>query len=449
MSRRAILSVALLAGLCLNTIFGAARIMGFHHRHEGELALSRAELDAAFSHLMAARGWQPADAPTYVLIGRVIHHAQANGLPLEELAGHSSLDTYAVGLAAVLRGIALNPADAWAWFNLVDVHQGFRAARVRDASRKRAGDAAALGASKLPPSPGVAPEPSGLGPEDRISVAAIFEALELEPDFYFYHDYLAKLYWDRGLKDEAAREIRESLSSWPRLEAHPALLNQEMAEALAAQILEGIEASSSSPFVGPAMAMRAKADFYEKLGRTDEAIAAWESLRTIGEGTIPAESDLSVGRLEILRGRYRESLTALHRVLANPPDELYTAWVLYYLGEAHSRLGEHEEAAAFYRRHLEASPGSLSGYLALADEEEITGRSAEAERLYIAAVLEFPSEPVTYQKVIEHMRKHGKARQAMSYAEALRKVSPDLEQTEALIEEIQQQLREEAAAGPS
>ena len=61
------------------------------------------------------------------------------------------------------------------------------------------------------------------------------------------------------------------------------------------------------------------------------------------------------------------------------------------------------------------------------------GESAEAEKLLIAAVRRFPDNQWGYLNVIEQMRRHGRAKQAISYAEALRKVSPDYEGTDALI----------------
>src|SRR5262245_22212558 len=120
MRTRRLLAAALLAGLGLNTWSGVVKIVSFHHRHAAELALADAELDEAYRHLTQASRWQPDDSPTYVLISNVIHHAQANGIPLEPLEGHDAIGTFGVGLAAITRAVALNPADAWAWFNIVD-----------------------------------------------------------------------------------------------------------------------------------------------------------------------------------------------------------------------------------------------------------------------------------------------------------------------------------------
>lgn len=441
MSLKTISGLILIAGVAANALSGAAKVIAFHHRHQGEMALARAELDLAFDHFRSARDWQPGDAPTHVFLGQVIYHAQANGLPLEALEGHEASDIFGFGLASDIHAIALSPADPYAWSGLVNVYQGSRSARIRYKKMREAGDAAAVGGAPLAPSRDEVTA-ARFDPEDFVSIAATLQGLELEPNFYFYHDYLAKLYWDRGFKTEAAAEIRESLTQWPRLEVHASLENDRMVRELSEPILQGLEASASNPFAGPVMAMLSRAEMLDRLGRTEEAIAAYDSVKKLGDPAIIPLCELTIGKLEVQRGRYREGIAALAPVLEDPSGRTYAAWALYYMGVARAGLGEHKEAASLFRRHLEAMPESLQGYLSLGAEEEINGRSDEAERLYIAAVVKYPADPTTYMRVIEQMRRHGKAKQALSYAEALRKVGQDEEAAERLIE----QLRSEAAS---
>ena len=443
MKRGTFLALGLTLAVAMNTASGVVSIMAFYHRHDGELALARADLDSALAHFTAARAWQPGDAPTCVLIGRVVQQAQANGLPLEALEGHQQAGIFAFGLAAIAHGIQMNPADAWAWLNLVDSFQGFRSARARLEAMMKAGEAVLAGPAAPAREP--AGPSSGLEPEDRVSVAAIFEAIELEPDFYFYRDYLARLYWDRGMKTDAAREIRASLEQWPRVEVHPTLDRGELLKTLAGPVLEGVEASTVNPYVGPVMAMRAKAAILERLGRTKEAIDTYQALREIGDRTMAADCDLNTGKLEIALGRHKESLAPLNRALEEATDKGVAAWSLYYLGLAWSGQGDHARAIEYLRRHMQEVGQSLPGYLSLAEEEELAGRSTEAERLYVAAVLTFPAERVTYLKVIEQMRKHGRAKQALSYAEAYRRIGDNAAEAESLIRELEAEV---AAAAP-
>jgi tetratricopeptide (TPR) repeat protein len=425
--------------LALNTYWGAVKAIAFRHRQRGALALASADLNQAYLSLRAAVAWQPSDAQSHVLIGRTIQLAQANGLPIEAIEGHEPIERLGIGVAAVAQGIALNPADPWGWFILGDLYQGFRAGKLRLEMMKRAGEAAGVreGADPAPQAPaGAAAAPAGLGPEDAVTMAADIKALDLEPNYFFHHDYLANLYFDRGLREDAAREIRKSMALWPRVEAHPILEDMVLIRELVEPILEGIDLSASSPYAGPAMAARARGRIMERLGRIEEAIAAFEELRRVGDEEISAECDLDLGMLEQRQGRYKESLPYLERVARTAPSGPQGIWAPYYMGLAYSRLGDSGKAIELLRTHLELAPGSLAGYMDLAGELERVGQSAEAERLYIAAVRRFPDNPATYLRTIEQMRRHGRAKQALAYAQAYRKVSSDYEGAERLIFEL-------------
>lgn len=439
MRPRGLISALVMSLLALNTWWGATKVVAFRHRYRGEMALASADLNQAYLSFRSTLAWQPGDPQSHVLIGRVIQLAQANGLPIEAIEGHQAIEALGIGVAAVAQGISLNPADSWAWFNLGDLYQGFRTGKRRIEMMKRAGEAAGSTEGTAGPtqvSRETPAEPPGLGPEDSITVAAALKALELEPDYFFHHDFLARLYFERGLTAEAAREIRESLALWSRVEAHPILEDADLVRELAEPILEGIDRSATSAYAGPVMAARGRGRILEKLGRFSEAVAAYEELRRIGDEEIAAECDLELGALEQRRGRFAESLEYLDRAAGAAPDSTYGIWALYHMGLAHSRLGERQKAVDFFRKHLERAPESLPGYLALAGELEQVGQSAEAERLYVSAVRRFPDVPTTYLKVIDQMRRHGKAKQALLYAEALRKVSPDYEDAEKLIQEL-------------
>jgi len=451
MKGHVLLALGLVAAVAANTASGVISIMAFRHRHAGELALANADLDAALGHFTSAHRWHPGDSPTCVLMGRVIQQALANGLPLEAFEGHQQKEVFAFGLAATTHGIELNPADAWAWFNLMDTYQAFRAARERLSIMRKAGEAALVRPSApappARPEADVEPAPAAgprLSVEDPVSLAAVFQAIEMEPEFHFYRDYLAKFYWDRGMKTEAAREILASLTRWPRVEVHPALESQEFLEGLQAPILEGVRASALDPSVGPALALQAEGMLLERLNRPEEAIAVYTRLREIAEPAVAAQSDFNIGKLEISLGRHRESLPVLARALETTKDDYLAAWVSYYLGKAHSGLGDHARAAEYLRRHLQQLPKSLSGFLALAAEEEALGNSAATEALYISAVVNHPSERIGYVMMIEHLRKHGKQKQAVAYAEAFRKNSPDPAEAEELLRILQEDLEARA-----
>ena len=174
MMPRALYSLALLALLAVNAWLGAGRIMGFRHRYAGEEHLAVAELDEAYESFQAAREWEGSHSFTNVLLGRVIHLAQANGVTPAALEGQEPDAVSAAGVSAIIRGISLNPSDALAWFNLAQAYRGYQIARTR-IDRLRA-MVEAVKAGKSPREAREAAEGSGLRPEDLMSIVATTKA---------------------------------------------------------------------------------------------------------------------------------------------------------------------------------------------------------------------------------------------------------------------------------
>jgi tetratricopeptide (TPR) repeat protein len=438
MNRRA--AVGLVALLLLaNTASGVSRIVAFAHRHQAERALESAQVDRALVHLGKASWWTPGDEPNYLLMGQVVQQALANGLPLSTFEGRQTLEVFGFGLASVAHGIALNPADAWAWFNLASLHQSVRTATERLAVMKRAGEAALRGEAPTPPEPR-----QGLDALDIVSLAAARQALRLEPEFFFYHDFMADLYWKRGMIEPAAREIRASLALTPSLYAHGMMNNEEFVRALAEPILEGLEEAGRSRYVEKLHFLRARAGLLEKLERWDQAAASYEEMRSLGGQEVQQESDVAVARVLQKQKRWRESLEPLGRAVRAGTGTVWGGWALYYTGEAQSNLGDHDAARATFEKYLVLVPGSVGGYEALVRELDALGRGADAEAIAIAAVRRFPHLPHLYLKVVELMRSRGRFREAIPYAVALRKVGEDQERADRLIRELEQEARSKA-----
>jgi tetratricopeptide (TPR) repeat protein len=423
--QRALYSLLLAAILLANLWLGSARIAGFYYRHRGEKALARAELDLAYESLVASLPWQPGDSPSHVLIGRVIHFAQSNSVPIAALEGRQPLEVFQEGVAAITRGIALNPSDAWAWFNLAEAYRAYRLRRTR-LDRLRA---------MVEGAPGVV-APKGLQNEDPVIIAATLKAKELEPEFSFYHDFLAKLYWDTGFREEAAREIRAGFTLTPQVRAHPWLYDRAFTEALAEPILEGIQRAESNPFVDPLAVLLARAEIFEMLKRPDEAISTYTELRGLGDTLVQAECDLRLAKLHQSEGRFEQSISLLERVLKNDPGSHRGVSALYHLGFAHSKLDAHEEAVSYYRRHLTRKAGSKNVLLALASELEITRENAEAEKIYAALVERFPEDPIPYRRIIDLLRKRRRLVEALRYAERFAEAVPGSEMAASLIRDL-------------
>lgn len=424
--------------VALNAYSGLSKVVAFAHRFGGEQAFARADLDLAHSRLVAALEWEPDDASTLVLLGRVIQSSLANSIPLKAMEGKSSWERFGAGYGAIVAGIGLNPADAWAWFNLTTLYQGYRTSASRLEKMRRAGEAAMAGAS--PPPAVLEGQPSlKLEPEDKITAAITLQAIELHP-FYGHHEYLAGFYWKLGMKKEAGESIRRSMELAPQPAHHALLQDREFLTGLADAILDGIERAPVRDVAGTIIKQQSLAEVLSQLGRIEEAIAAYERLRASGGEWVAGECDLAIGRLEQARGRYRESMEPLTRVIDAGKGNWLAIDAHYLLGLAHARLGDHDAAARQLRRFLTLAPDRPEGYYSLAEELEALGRWDEADNLCMASVRRFPREPAMYRWSIAQLRKRGRDETALEYARALARLDPKDAENQRLILEIQHEL---------
>jgi len=437
MNRRHLLLAALLLLLAGNTWYSATRIMAFVHRHRGEKALAAAEVSDAYESLLAGVSWQPGDAPAYILIARTIQGAEANGLRIAALDGKTPLERLAAGVGALGRAVALNPADAWAWSNLADLYRGAQSGRLRLERITAIVEASKAGTP--PPEPIAADAPLRTPqPEDRVMAAAALMAQSLEPEFFFYHDFLARLYWERGHAEEASREIEVSFESTPSPDAHSVLSTGALMKELSPAILAGIEKSEANPNVNPIARVRAQADILRYLSRNEEAIKAYERLAGMGGADLAANSFLIVGELLQSEGRYSESIGYLERVRRVDPEGEAATAALFDLGESHARLGNHVEALELLRSYLTKRPGTLNVLLDLAGELAAAGRNDEAERIYLSALRGFPEEVEVYIHLIEHLLKQRRLDEAVRYADRLAALAPEDERVVALIHQVRE-----------
>lgn len=431
-------AVVLVALMGANVWSGIAKIRTHIHRDAANQALTGSDtLDLAMDHLTLAVKAMPGDPQSYLQIGDLIVNTMASGQPLLVMSDKDPEEAFGLAVAATGNGIARNPADPYGWFMMSAIHNKNRSARRREQLIRLAGEAvvspeaAARHAALLNP-------PPGLEPEDLVTIAGVRLAIEREPDAYSYHDYLARLYWDRGMTAEAGREIRIGFALTPRLEAHKGVLeDEEMREGLAGEILAGISDSSSNPIIGPVHTVRARAEMLRQLDRHEEAIAAFNELRALGGEELAAECDLALGRLEQQRERWRESLPMLERAAAaGGAENTWATYAHWHLGQAHVKLGDEERALEYFREFMGRAPLALEGYLSTGETLEMLDRDEEAEAVYVSAVRRFPRVAETYRRVVGIMRKNGKSRQAIPYAEGLRKLEPANEDIERLLQEM-------------
>ncbi|HXI04078.1 MAG TPA: tetratricopeptide repeat protein [Candidatus Saccharimonadales bacterium] len=435
--RDVVIRLALVILLATSFWLGVKRIIGFLYRYRGEEALSHARMDEAYTNLVASLKWQPLDSPSYVLIGRVIHLAQSNSVPIKPLAGKSPEQVFAEGVGAIAWGISLNPSDGWAWFNLAEAYRAYGLKKTRlDRLRAMVEAAKAKAAGKEAPATPSGEEPAAFTGEDVVIVAADLKAMQLEPQSSFYHDFLSLLYWDRGLKDDAAREIREGFSLTPQSAAHPWLSNREFTAGLLQPILEGIDRSRSSRFVDPLAPLLARGEVFEAAGHLDDALEAYQELQKEGGPGVETECDLRIARLQQRLGYWPESVRLLQRILELEPDSPRATLALNLLGIACSNLGEHEQAVQYLRRYTTRAVASTPVLLSLAGELEQTGGDLEAEKIYTAVIQRDPGSSLAWTRLIQLLRRHRRRVEALSWAQRFEAEMPDNDTAHRLVVEL-------------
>jgi len=269
--------------------------------------------------------------------------------------------------------------------------------------------------------------------------AACLIAADLDPEFFFYRDALALLYWRSGLKKEASDLFRLSFELTPSAEVHTLLGDPAFATDVADAILAGIESGRSVDLETQRARLSARATILERVGRRAEAIEAYRKLEATGVPELASYGRLKIAGILQDEGRFAESLTPLEQVIEFDGDGESGASALYLTGVAYGRLQDHARAAEFLKRYLAKRAGSLAVILDLADELAALGKARDAERTYVAALKAYPAEPEVCARFVPFLVHQRRKDEAMLYLDKLRALAPD----DPRIEPLENEARKE------
>ncbi|MGA3193583.1 MAG: tetratricopeptide repeat protein [Terriglobales bacterium] len=211
---------------------------------------------------------------------------------------------------------------------------------------------------------------------------------------------------------------------------------------------------------GNLAAFALEGDAYTDMGEYDEAIAAYNTMQSLGQNTTSPLSlaymhDSRVAYLAFLHGDSAQSIRLMKSAIAaalqiNVPRE-NLAWLYFEAGERYFQSGDLEDAYLSYQAGIAADPNHYRSLAGLAKVRAAQGRFEESIQLYqrSIAVIPFPvyvaelgdvykkvgrtSEAQQQYDLVEYIGHLGKLNQVLANRElALFYVDHDMKLTEAL-----------------
>jgi len=310
----------------------------------------------------------------------------------------------ALNLAA--RRISETPFKAYAWSLLSDAY--FHAARLQRRS-------APLDPSSLSDDP-----MEILLPDDRLGLAALETACELEPNNYIYHDLLAEKFVEVGMVETAAIHCRRSVASYPFLDNHHYLLEPDLAPELLEAAVRGFEDSRLQESMIPRGVIESEAG--ELLRRHGDERRAIEFLkRAVALSPDLYEAQYSLGVASHQVGDYEGALRHLQEAVRcqplNPAPHVY-------MGMARQALGDIQGAIDQFRLAREKDPRSFWYFQLLGEALEKAGQVKEAERQFVAAARTNPKSTEAWASLLAFYTRHRELRPLADACTNLKLMAP-------------------------
>ncbi|MFQ5718250.1 MAG: tetratricopeptide repeat protein [Acidobacteriota bacterium] len=401
------LTVALVvaAGSC-----STRRLVGATLRGRADRDFYQGDVDGALATYEAARRWSPGAARADTDVGDAVVAALGR---LGAGSAGSVPELATRGLAAYLAAIDAGLPGAWSWAGVAQIYDHLRA------QRKATGG---LDLSALSPDP-----EENLSVEDRLSEAALRQALAFDPRNFFYLDALGELFWSTGREKEALDIFQEAALIHPVLGDHYYILDgarraPEIARAAAGGLSEALAVASP---VDRWMVLAETARLATLEGDGDTAGAAYRcAIDASGSATSRQRAHLHFQLAQVLEGQGRLDEAVLHLSEAaalEPLRALYRA----ALGRGEGTLGRHDDAMRDLGAAQAIEPGNVSFVRAYAGEARRGGDIDRAERAYRDMFRLEPDRDEPYLHLIDMFRKNGMPGRAIPYARELSRRHPD------------------------
>ena len=368
MSRKALLLVVFAVAFAADTTHFGARCVAELLWLRGERAMFKNDLRGAWRSYERALSWggNPGRVETDMAEVLVMGMDQvAEGFhPRLPLLSEPDLD---VAFSLVGRRIGAEPFDAYHWSQASDL---FMIASERHRRSE------VLDLSRLSENP-----MDNLLLEERLGLATLKIATDLEPNNYLYYDLLAQLYMDLGSPENAAPYCRRSVAALPDTREHAYLLRADLPDVLLEAALEGFEEASSRP------SMISKGFALGEAGR----VLSWHNddrrAVTFLRRATEADPEYPDSQMQLAEASYRlkDYETAIARASLAARLRPEAPWPHYSRGKSYLALGKLEPAIVEFQLARELDPHEIRSFLSLGEALESAGRVKEAERQFVAA----------------------------------------------------------------
>ncbi|MDW8267522.1 MAG: tetratricopeptide repeat protein [Anaerolineae bacterium] len=270
------------------------------------------------------------------------------------------------------------------------------------------------------------------------AVAALEEAVRLDPELYPARRNLAVAYSVACDPAAALREIDEALHLRP--EAGDAyylrgvlLMARSRWDEAAAALARAAELSPDDPAIHAALGQA-----YREIGRPAEAEAALARAASLSETALTdrekaddPEAVAAYGNALLSAGRFEEAVAAYQQAIdvgthgraPLRPDRL--AWLYRSLGRALWDLERWEEMATAYQQAIELSPGLPGDHTALAAAYQGLGQTEQAIAAYRQALDLLPCDALTHALLAGFYRKLGRSDEALAEYRLAVQYDPD------------------------
>ncbi len=268
------------------------------------------------------------------------------------------------------------------------------------------------------------------------ALAALQEAVRINPDLYEAHRNLAVAYSVNCDDDAALREIDESLRLKPDsgdayyLRGLLLMYRGRWDEAVAA-LTRAAELSPDDPTVYVALGQAR-----EKIGQAEEAAAAFAKAAALSEASLKEKKgaddpQVIAAHADILRNqdRFEEAVAEHQRAIEIGekrrlrPDRL--AWLYRSLGRTYWDMERWAEMAEAYNRAIALSPGLYSDYRALAEAYRGMGQPDQAVAAYQQALALLPCDALTHDLLANLYRELGRDDEALAEYRLAAQYDPD------------------------